>query len=912
MDEITSFILSNDFVSHVLAGLFCKMIEVTYHKTKGFIKNKEIIDRVRVIIEKTFDELMAERSDIKSDYATFVEVFKHESILVELQKFNAGHPIDSRIIIRELQDSDFLNIESDADKFQKISIVWNRFLVIFYSKIAEDSYLSRYLLLRTSELLASKSIETINIVSDIMCQTHGIHEKIDWVIGRMAREVPDLVLINREFIDGRLSEANPEFFYKGNTSWANIFAEFDISRDVLLNKKVVGREVLTNEIVNSKNEPGVGLWLITAPAGEGKTALLFRLGYELFKIWEIEATKSFHVLFLQGVIADFKKIEYFYSIAEKPLFILVDCYNPKRFIENLEEIVPNIANMGYNVKFLVAARKNEWDFAGGAGGFAHRLSSIREIELCKLSDDEIRNIVVLLDKYQCLGEISKYVTMDEKVAYVKKYSAKWLLVALMEATKGQSFEKIIENEYRNLPPEIQRLYLLTCFFNTLRMNLPLFVIERLSLSKLLSRLPKGVLFILERNLVPISLKARHPLIAEKVVEQSLDQRNKIQLIKEIFDCINAIDKDERLFTCSIMEEMILGPNDPVKSNRKKEDIIVCKYFLGGEGSVKLAPIIQSAISEMGSTRILDEVKRWDHLYFCVGDINGNKMLIEEMLKISKYHPYLNFLYGKVLERESISSKNIPDYGVIENHLWIADQMGLSIETFFIYYSAVKTKLGNKFSAVTLLKRGITLYPESDLLNIYFGKLIDSYKRRGAYAELAEVLKKALKIDNHNRKTLFTLIQALRAGGMLEQALLECSRLISIKPVEAESWNLYAACLADFKKDYPEAIGIARRILLDYDKRDIFAAKLRNNLAIWLDKLNRGDPECEILWKEAIEIAPQFPWPHILLGDYLFTYRDDSVSSKSFVEAGLKYAEGAKLQKAIEDAKRILEKINYHE
>lgn len=912
MIELVSSIAGDEFLRSVLAGLFSKLIEVVARKTKGFIQNKVVIDKIQTAIEKSFIELRVEDDKTELDYECFIKIFTRKAVLKELEKFNSGQLLDSKVILRELIDSDFFYYQGEKARSHQITKLWIRFLQIFYSKIAEDPSLSNYLMLRSFELLASKSKDMAHAISDILCQTRGIEEKLSCVLSKIAYNIPDFKLVDRNFIHNQSGRSTPQYFYKGHTLWSNVIAGYDFERKVNQNGKIVDFQTSFQELVENMNEPGIGFWLITAPAGEGKTTLLFRLGYELFKIWEQQAAKQFYVLFLQEAQIDVKQIQQFCNMVEKPIYVLIDGHHPKKIIQSLEYVVPIIANLGFCVKFIVTARTNEWDHAGGANGFAHRLTTSKTIELGTLTDTEIKSLIGVLTDHGCLGEISKYETMREKVAYVKSYSDKWLLVALMEATHGQPFEKIILNEYKNLPNELKQIYLYICFSYSLKILFPVSVMSKLFPKYPVADFPKGVVFFEGQELIPTSMKARHSLIAGVIIEQLLPTQNKIEVMKTIFNTVDAHSRDERFFAHEILEAMLEQPHDPDKPNKKLTDKKICAYFLDSKGSSELTPIIHTAISEMRTTGKIYEVFQWSRLRFYVRNLKGNKKLIEEMLVIVEDHPLLNFFYAQILKQEAAQSNSLPNYRKIERCLKLAYNSGFRASNFLVFYSNVEMILKKPHSAVKLLKCGITLDPDNDLLNIHFDNFIKSFSRRGAYTGLSEALRIALGVNQRNKKTIYSLVQSLRAERKLYDAFKESKKLISIEPVTSGDRALYATCLADYTEDYREATKILRSILQHHEKRDFLAAKLRNNLAIWLDKLDPGNEESERLWNEAIDIYPNFPWPYILLGGFYFDSRKDKDTASKYLERGKKQAKKANLLPAILEADKILERIRRYQ
>lgn len=107
--------------------------------------------------------------------------------------------------------------------------------------------------------------------------------------------------------------------------------------------------------------------------------------------------------------------------------------------------------------FLLGDRLNEW----------HQRSSRprgQEYQIEPLSDGEIDRLLDFLGKYNALNQLEN-LPREIQHSIVKERHQKELLVVMREATENNSFDAIIESEYRGIGDEYSRLfYLYICCF----------------------------------------------------------------------------------------------------------------------------------------------------------------------------------------------------------------------------------------------------------------------------------------------------------------------------------------------------------------------------------------------------------------------------------------------------------------
>src|SRR4029077_17128161 len=109
---------------------------------------------------------------------------------------------------------------------------------------------------------------------------------------------------------------------------------------------------------------------------------------------------------------------------------------------SLETAVAQQRQTHTNCLFVLGERKNEWRMARS------RLK-LEEYEIPPLSDAEIDRLLDFLTRERALGKMEP-LDRQFQFAIVKEKHEKQLLVAMREATEGELFDVIIENEYRGI------------------------------------------------------------------------------------------------------------------------------------------------------------------------------------------------------------------------------------------------------------------------------------------------------------------------------------------------------------------------------------------------------------------------------------------------------------------------------
>jgi tetratricopeptide (TPR) repeat protein len=239
--------------------------------------------------------------------------------------------------------------------------------------------------------------------------------------------------------------ANLQSFLRGDrANWGLIanmqFFERDLEDEVY--------EDILDYATSASTRPSVEV--LIGPAGYGTTTLLMVLAARIVK------DKAGSVFMLRpGATVLEGDVEFASSILPGRPFFVVD--NATDHGERLHSAISRLREMGRPALFLLGERLNEWRQGRG------RLAG-KELELEPLSDPEIDRLLDYLGKNAALKDLEP-LSRDFQRAAVKEKHGKELLVTMREATEGELFDAILEDEFRGIKSDTaQRAYLYVCCF----------------------------------------------------------------------------------------------------------------------------------------------------------------------------------------------------------------------------------------------------------------------------------------------------------------------------------------------------------------------------------------------------------------------------------------------------------------
>lgn len=267
----------------------------------------------------------------------------------------------------------------------------------------------------------------------------------------------------------------------------------------------------------SQHSDDAELIAIKSHAGGGKSIVLRRMAWD--------AAKDYDCLCLwlnsHGVISS-AAIQELLTLCKERIYLFVDKASER--VREITSLMQQIGELGKLLTVVTAERINEWNVSCSS------LSSYatNEYTLRYLSEGEVDDLLILLEKHNTLGTLTSATPEERKAAFVDR-AGRQLLVALHEATMGKKFEDIVLDEFNGITPhEAQQLYLTICVLNrvgvSVRANL-ISHIHGLRYEEFKERLFSPLEHIVHTKHDPVLrdflYRARHPHIAEIVFERAL-------------------------------------------------------------------------------------------------------------------------------------------------------------------------------------------------------------------------------------------------------------------------------------------------------------------------------------------------------------------------------------------------------
>lgn len=357
--------------------------------------------------------------------------------------------------------------------------------------------------------------------------------------------------------DGRIKD-----FYKGfKPSWNDIVqgvpAELDILNECALHLE--------------KNLNPNSLLSLIGPAGSGKSTLLMQLAY-IASQW-----KNVAVYYFDEPLLNVKKTLDAIEEASHSIDHAICAIDNVDLVS--DALFDSLKSKTLKKTTIVCAeRESIWvrKTKSKIGEFANRTFYVREF-----TENDSHEILKKLQQYgswTILGQMSP----KERVSALTTKAGKQLLIALLEATYGRGFEKIIESDYKALEDDEQRIFFLSVGVITERnFGAPVELIDRalsansFSSAAALTNSLSGIIVKKEGALV-----ARHRVYVRHLLEQVVDPNLTAKAIKGLllafshYDApvIKHVSKAEAAIYKGIINHNFLW--DVL---RGKEDLIISLY-----------------------------------------------------------------------------------------------------------------------------------------------------------------------------------------------------------------------------------------------------------------------------------------------------------------------------------------------
>jgi tetratricopeptide (TPR) repeat protein len=402
--------------------------------------------------------------------------------------------------------------------------------------------------------------------------------------------------IQKGKIFGALTEEERiEAFLKGQSDdWVAFKEEWDFKRDIY-------SEILSTakkEVEKNRPEKNDAI-LILGEGGLGKSVLLKRLAYDLYKA-------GTPVLILQSYSSffDYKLIEKFCEDVNRAdtdedktegeseaqqithkVAIILD--NAAANVDNIKKILTYLKNHSRPAVIICAARLNEWAHALSQWGYRDIIPNKNTFRIPpKMNGLEVMRLLKHLGKILHRQDFStNEVFWMEKA--VKDYDMDFfaMIYSLLDPARRR-LDDIIWDEYQKLPSEpTKRAYEYVCLFY--QYDMPLnkdLIVNALNnefgysyadfTEEICEREAKSLIIGLENNFRETALyRAKSKIIAQKIVEKlfnpsnSKDRKKLFERYKKVLLGVKALNKTEVSIARALLI-LYLGPNG---IDRKKID-----------------------------------------------------------------------------------------------------------------------------------------------------------------------------------------------------------------------------------------------------------------------------------------------------------------------------------------------------
>lgn len=633
------------------------------------------------------------------------------------------------------------------------------------------------------------------------------------------------------------ASAPAEFFRGAEPRWADIRDDVAPPRDA----KWDVIEAVFPELENPRTTAAA--YLVTGPAGTGKTTLLRQVIWSLINDFDVPCLEH-----IPSTPFDVRSLRLLFD-NEQPRRIVILVRHAAECAGRLGQFLQELREKKLPVTLLLEERRNQW---GVASAVFKAPQVAQEFELGELSSPEIDAILGALDKHHALGRLTG-VPKEEQVAHFNALADKELLVALRELTTQTSFDEIIKDEFKKIPSDIgQRAYVYVSALGQIDLHIRYETLVRVlsppgtegevltynNITKSIFIPTQGVLISTEsagnsRHNAGFRLRARHPIIASIV-----------------FD--NAAPTDQKKF--DVINELLsyLDPGFP-EDRRLLDQIVHRKELVGTMASPDMKRAVFERITKIlpGNPTVLQ------HRSILERDLNDPSAAIrfakEALQKEPRNGALLNTLgmaYEFASRSPSITSDQARAY-LAEAKKLFEDGIRRDASNAYGYIgmaALIKRRMSEASSEAdraTLRAEVISMLEdaleETDGNGMIAGELAEQRKRLGETERAEELLKAAIKNKPSDSRLRDQLVTLLKSRSDSTAALAAAREGIRIDPT---AWRLHrhVARLGRETQESFDAIASAYRAAIRYRQDDV---SLRVELGEFLFSNGRYDEATDV-------------------------------------------------------------------
>lgn len=277
-------------------------------------------------------------------------------------------------------------------------------------------------------------------------------------------------------------------------------------------------------------EDQVQIVVVHGPAGCGKTTALMSVGLEYgskrgnYSVFYINNIKEFPTETISNIC-------------------MIKDLNPIFVVDDFEWCHLSIKSMidkgkANGATFLVSERSTAWNRVS----IQFREVKKKVIRVEKISHKDVPALLENLEKFGPWGRLAR-MSQEERVTEIIDHADRQLLVALKEVTEGRRFDEILEDEYRRIEGDYERLAFHIAGLATLhRLRVSYETFDwALNATTGEVRLPRG------RNLEGIiiedtdSVSLRHSVIADFLIRRIADRQELLEAIESLLTALGRYD-----------------------------------------------------------------------------------------------------------------------------------------------------------------------------------------------------------------------------------------------------------------------------------------------------------------------------------------------------------------------------------
>lgn len=593
--------------------------------------------------------------------------------------------------------------------------------------------------------------------------------------------------------DIQSNNTDPKSFYKGYfENWDPIIKNLDVKRGM---SEGLLYEIFLNEIQHISSD--TFLYLVQGNAGSGKSVLLKRIAFEAAT--EIDRTCIFLRKYSKASIDQISEL---YNYLKERIYLFVD--NIAESKNDIIRLLQKASKLNIPLTIIGAERSNIWNTE--CEELSEFLSDSYTLKY--LSDKEITELLILLEKHNSLGAL-KFKNDYERKSLFKEKAGSELLVALYEATNSKPFEEIIFDEYNSIGnPIAQSLYLTVSILHRLGAEARAGLISRvhgISFSEFREKLFKPLEYIVfDRKNPKINdyvYLTRHKQVAEFIFSLVLQSpQERFDKYVEVLTDLNLDFESDRIAYMTMTnskhlinifpdprmirqfydhaEDLTLDRNKLLQQraifemNALGGSVVVAERLLREAGKEIDDPTIEHSLAELFLKKA--ENARYDNEFFtnieevisrCNKILKGNKNSI---------HPYHTILKAILLKLKKIV-KNSDDSTLqktlkdAEKYFSLAKQVDAE-DAFILETESTFNEIINDMpNAKQLLKSAFEKNKSSTFIVLRYANFLEREKN---VDDALESVKNSIQMNPHDRDLNFKFAELLmlKPASTIEEVL----------------------------------------------------------------------------------------------------------------------------------------------